>query len=120
MTGPARGRASRRGRRTSRFGAVHLAGWLFADLMLVLFLVAMAVQPRAELTTGLPEQKKPRPSGPRVLGQDFCDFLIPVQAEGLLSGSGGAKSWTPRRMWSGSNEPACQPSRNEPSLWARP
>ncbi|MFD0533536.1 hypothetical protein ACFQY7_06790 [Actinomadura luteofluorescens] len=32
----------------------------------------------------------------------------------------GAKSWTPRRMWSGSNEPACQPSRNEPSVWVRP
>ncbi|MEU8305846.1 hypothetical protein AB0C84_20000 [Actinomadura sp. NPDC048955] len=92
MTGPARRRASRRGRRTSRFAAAHLAGWLFADLMLVLFLVAMAVQPRAQLTTGLPEQKKPLPSGPRVLGQDFCDFLIPVQAEGLLSGSGGARA----------------------------
>ncbi|MFI0354479.1 hypothetical protein [Actinomadura sp. 9N407] len=85
-------RTSRRPRRTSRFGASHLAGWLFADLMLVLFLVAMAVQPRAQLTTGTPDEKKPSPAGPRVLGQDFCEFMIPVEAAGLIGGSDGARA----------------------------
>ncbi|WP_433228647.1 hypothetical protein [Actinomadura formosensis] len=85
-------RASRRSRRASRFGAAHLAGWLFADLMLVLFLVAMAVQPRAQLTTGTPDDDQPTPTGPRVLGQDFCEFMIPVRADGLIGGSGDARA----------------------------
>ncbi|RFS82252.1 hypothetical protein D0T12_28885 [Actinomadura spongiicola] len=84
------GRASRRSRRASRFSAAHLAGWLFADLMLVLFLVAMAVQRPAEIPPDPRGADRPTPQGPRVLGQDFCEFMIPVQADGLLGGDRAA------------------------------
>lgn len=85
-------RRSGRTRRSSRFGAAHLAGWLFADLMLVLFLVAMAVQPRAQLTTGTPDEDQPTPTGPRVLGQDFCEFMIPVRAGALIGNARSARA----------------------------
>lgn len=85
------GRPVRR-RRFSRFGGAHLAGWLFADLMLVLFLVAMAVQPREQLANGTPDQHTKPPTGPRVLSQHFCEFMIPAQAEGLIGGSASART----------------------------
>jgi hypothetical protein len=75
-----------------RFGGGHLAGWLFADLMLVLFLVAMAVQPRAQIAVGKTPEKRPTPDGPRVLGQEFCEFMIPVRADGLLGGASSARA----------------------------
>lgn len=84
-------RTSRRSRWASRSGTAHLAGWLFADLMLVLFLVAMAVQPHAEV----PDPKgadRPTPTGPRVLGKSFCEFMIPAQAEGLIGGDRAANA----------------------------
>jgi hypothetical protein len=65
--------ASRKGR---RFQPLHLAGWLFADMLLVLALVAMGDQgdPQAAKTPGpspspsAPEQsKKPRNKGPRAV-----------------------------------------------------
>jgi len=34
----------RRARTSSRIPAIHLAGWLFADLLLVLFLVSLSAQ----------------------------------------------------------------------------
>ncbi|WP_018653281.1 hypothetical protein [Actinomadura flavalba] len=73
-------------RRVRRPGTATLAGWLFADLMLVLFLIAMAVQPH-EKAKDRPTAERTEPARTaRVLSRDFCEFLIPVRADGLLAG----------------------------------
>lgn len=62
--------------RAPRFNPLHLAGWLFADMLLVLALVAMgdrgdplaaeaAAEPGASAPAKPKPSKSPKPSGPR-------------------------------------------------------
>ncbi|GAA3967777.1 hypothetical protein FOF52_10270 [Thermobifida alba] len=53
-----------------RAPAVHLAGWLFADLLLVLFLVSLSAQNAPEA----PEPPPPPP--PKLLSPDSCEFTV--------------------------------------------
>ncbi|MFI5941531.1 hypothetical protein ACIBCB_14925 [Streptomyces uncialis] len=62
--------------RTRRFSPLHLAGWLFADLLLVLALVAMGDQgdPVKAAEGGRPgttgtKEPKPKPTGPRAVNR---------------------------------------------------
>ncbi|MEO3766123.1 hypothetical protein [Streptomyces sp. B8F3] len=68
----------RSGRRSGRLHPLHLAGWLFADVLLVLALIAMGDQgdpaaarqsePGASASPGAESPKpSPRPSGPRAV-----------------------------------------------------
>lgn len=60
----------RRARTSSRIPAIHLAGWLFADLLLVLFLVSLSAQ-------HAPEAPEPPPPPPqKLLSPDSCEFTV--------------------------------------------
>jgi len=60
----------RRGRTGGRVPAIHLAGWLFADLLLVLFLVSLSAQHAPEA----PEPPPPPP--PKLLSPESCEFTV--------------------------------------------
>ncbi|MDT0438460.1 MULTISPECIES: hypothetical protein [Streptomyces] len=92
MTGRPRGRAARRGRGG---GIVVLAGWLFADLLLVLALVSMADRPdplaaRAgpspgASASGAPSASpSPSPTGPRGVSRTPRQFRVHGSDKGDL------------------------------------
>ncbi|MEU7580296.1 hypothetical protein AB0B50_22170 [Streptomyces sp. NPDC041068] len=77
-------------RRTGRLGAVMLAGWLFADLLLVLALVSMADRPDPQADdrpepgpskTGEPSKK---PTGPRSVDRNPQEFEVSGRKKGDL------------------------------------
>ncbi|MEU8955182.1 hypothetical protein AB0C93_12845 [Streptomyces sp. NPDC048518] len=96
-----RGRASRR--RGGRMGVVVLAGWLFADLLLVLALVSMGDRPDPKI----PEHPKPSPSktgspshkptGPRSVDRHPQEFQVSGDDKGDLVKEIGKDT----RKWSG-------------------
>ncbi|MFF8590880.1 hypothetical protein ACF061_05470 [Streptomyces sp. NPDC015220] len=82
------GSASER-RRLSRFNPLHLAGWLFADMLLVLALVSLgdradplaaqsAAKPKPSPSTSASPSPSPTPPGPRSL--ELKPVKIRVQA----------------------------------------
>lgn len=85
--------------RGSRAPTVHLAGWLFADLMLVLFLVALISLP---LTSAQRPHPKPHPtphptpsptkSADRELSLDAARFCLKADYGGMLHGAHGTKA----------------------------
>ena len=84
-----------------RFAAPHLAGWLFADVLLVLLLAALASLPAAsaepsDSSSGRPSptlpSASPEPSKPPVLDLEEHTLVIPVDYNGLLSGGDGARA----------------------------
>ncbi|MET8683042.1 hypothetical protein ABZV77_02415 [Streptomyces sp. NPDC004732] len=85
-----RGRELRR-RRGGRLGVVVLAGWLFADLLLVLALVSMADRPDPKADDRpRPEPSKsrstspPRPTGPRSVDRNPQEFEVRGRDKGDL------------------------------------
>ncbi len=77
--------------------AAHLAGWLFADLLLVLFLVSLSAQARSD-----DDRKRPSPSpspsqsaspspsptittqAPRLLSKRYCELLVRADFGAML------------------------------------
>ncbi|MFD6431982.1 hypothetical protein [Streptomyces venezuelae] len=85
-----RGRTERR-RRAGRPGVVVLAGWLFADLLLVLALVSMADRPDPKADDRpTPEPSKteatepPTPTGPRAVDRHPQEFEVAGRNKGDL------------------------------------
>lgn len=84
--------------------AAHLAGWLFADLLLVLFLVSLAAVPNgrgdappspAPTPTSTPTRT--RASELRGLNKSYCSFSIKANF-GALLGTGTARTREERRV----------------------
>jgi len=77
-----------------------LAGWLFADLLLMLFLIALAGQaspkvPAASASHSASPSPSPSPLASPSQGfisRDFCEFLLPVNATALIAGNRAAAS----------------------------
>lgn len=84
-----------------------MVGWLFADLMIVLFIVALGVHdvsaapeaPRAQAPTVKPSTPTPRPSvtptrpaPPPGIATKPAIFTIPIAAGGVLGGTTAARS----------------------------
>ncbi|WP_328970147.1 hypothetical protein [Streptomyces sp. NBC_00239] len=73
-----------------RFNPLHLAGWLFADMLLVLALVAMgdqgdpvrAAEAAKHVKSGASPsaQPKPKPKGPRAVVRTAKEFTLDVDA----------------------------------------
>ncbi|TDQ51585.1 hypothetical protein [Actinorugispora endophytica] len=62
----------RRARTGTGVPAVHLAGWLFADLLLVLFLISLSAQ-----SVPVPPPPPPPPP-PELLSPESCEFTVSV------------------------------------------
>ncbi|MEI5097923.1 hypothetical protein RB200_03770 [Streptomyces sp. PmtG] len=84
---------TRRGRRGGRIAGVVLAGWLFADLLLVLALVSMADRPdpladRPKESGGATSSKKPpkEPSGPPSVERKPREFDVKGTDKKSLAG----------------------------------
>ncbi|MEV4246391.1 hypothetical protein AB0J63_23585 [Streptosporangium canum] len=89
-----------------RLTAAHLAGWLFADLLLVLFLVSLSAQPSppppvpAVSSSPTPPPTAvptPEPAPARLLSKDYCELLIRADF-GPMLGSGPARTAEERRV----------------------
>ncbi|MFE0178115.1 hypothetical protein ACFWZ2_37980 [Streptomyces sp. NPDC059002] len=92
-----------RGRRGRRSGTVVLAGWLFADLLLVLALVSMADRPdpqaddRPASGPSKGATPTPTPTGPRSVDRRPQEF----QVSGTDKGDLAAQISRSTRRWSG-------------------
>ncbi|WP_240803032.1 hypothetical protein [Streptomyces sp. A1499] len=91
---PARGRGG-------RLGAVMLAGWLFADLLLVLALVSMADRPDPladDRPKPSPTKPTPTPTGPRAVDRNPREFTVSGRDKGDLVEqiSRGTRKWKGR------------------------
>ncbi|MCB5166313.1 hypothetical protein LG634_15900 [Streptomyces bambusae] len=72
----------------SRFNPLHLAGWLFADMLLVLALVAMgdqgdpvrAAQAAPHTKPGATPTAKPKPKGPRAVVRTAKELSLDADA----------------------------------------
>lgn len=87
----------RGGRRSRRIGTMVLAGWLFADLLLVLVLVSMGDQadplvarprpsPTASPTKSPTPKPSPSPTGPRSVEKNPLKFKVSGSRDGDLIG----------------------------------
>ncbi|WP_167532745.1 hypothetical protein [Streptomyces alboniger] len=91
--------------RGNRFSVVFLAGWLFADLLLVLALVSMADRPdpQADDRPKPPPSKggkpSPTPTGPLAVDRDPQEFQVSGRGKGDLVAqiSKGTRKWSGRR-----------------------
>jgi hypothetical protein len=80
--------ASRPARKARRFNPLHLAGWLFADMLLVLALVSMgdrgdplaakatAAKPKASASASPSPSESPTPTGPRSVELKSVDIQV--------------------------------------------
>ncbi|MGV9877818.1 hypothetical protein [Streptomyces sp. NPDC003006] len=97
-----RGRVARR--RGRRLGVVVLAGWLFADLLLVLALVSMADRPdpqaddRRKPSPSRGGTPSPTPTGPRSVDRNPEEFRVSGGDKGALVSqiSKGTRKWPGR------------------------
>ncbi|MER5304454.1 hypothetical protein ABT039_34000 [Streptomyces lasiicapitis] len=87
-------RPRRRGRGGGRVAGVVLAGWLFADLLLVLALVSMADRPDplaardpkpSKSADASSKPKKPKPTGPRSVERKPEEFEVKGTDKGALA-----------------------------------
>ncbi|WP_224058338.1 hypothetical protein [Streptomyces kanamyceticus] len=93
-----------RGRRAGRLGTVVLAGWLFADLLLVLALVSMADRPDPQADDhpkpGHSKDGEPTrpPTGPRSVDRRPQEFQVSGDDKGDLAKqiSRGTRKWSGR------------------------
>jgi hypothetical protein len=73
-----------------------LAGWLFADLLLMLFLLALASQPKPKETTAHPTPSVTPSASPSVtqalISKNFCEFLLPVNTTAMVNDDPAAAS----------------------------
>jgi hypothetical protein len=91
--------ATRFGRPGRRSPAL-LAGWLFADLLLMLFLISLATQasgssahPHPSPTTSRSPSPSPSPSPTQgFISKKFCEMLLPLSTEGIENNNQGAES----------------------------
>ncbi|MCF3123204.1 MULTISPECIES: hypothetical protein [Streptomyces] len=94
----------RPGRRAGRLGVVVLAGWLFADLLLVLALVSMADRPDPMLddppgpTPSKGSSPTHKPTGPRSVDRHPQEFRVSGDDKGKLVKqiSKGTGKWSGR------------------------
>jgi len=93
VTAPRFGRPGRR-------SPALLAGWLFADLLLMLFLISLATQasgssahPKPSPTASRSPTPSPSPSPTQdFISKKFCELLLPLSTEGILTSNLGAES----------------------------
>lgn len=89
MTAPRFGRPGRR-------SPALLAGWLFADLLLMLFLVSLATQASGSSAHPHPSpttSRSPSPSPTQgFISKKFCEMLLPLSTEGIENNNQGAES----------------------------
>ncbi|MFJ2773965.1 hypothetical protein [Streptomyces sp. NPDC087300] len=93
-----------RGRRSGRIGTVVLAGWLFADLLLMLALVSMADRPdpgaddRPKPGHSKTSKPPPTPTGPRSVDRDPEEFHVSGTDKGDLTEqiAKGTRKWSGR------------------------
>ncbi|CAM5479059.1 Class F sortase OS=Streptomyces alboniger OX=132473 GN=CP975_28335 PE=4 SV=1 [Streptomyces alboniger] len=90
----------RRRGRGGRVGVVVLAGWLFADLLLVLALVSMADRPDPladDRPKPSPSKPVPSPTGPRAVDRNPREFKVSGDDKGDLVQQIGRST----RKWKG-------------------
>ena len=100
MTAPRFGRPGRR-------SPALLAGWLFADLLLMLFLISLATQASGSSPHPAPTPTRsptPRPSSPSpspspspsatqgFISKKFCELLLPLNTNGIDGNDKGAEA----------------------------
>lgn len=101
MTGPRFGRPRQR-------SPALLAGWLFADLLLVLFLVNLATEPSGSTSHPKPPptaspspspSSSPSPSPSQAfIGKKFCELLLPLNTRGIEENDKAAESQLVRSL----------------------
>jgi hypothetical protein len=83
-------------RRSRRASPAMLAGWLFADLLLMLFLLGLAGQASPKSPAVSPTQSEspsPSPSPSQgFISKDFCEFLLPVNTAAMSADNRAAAS----------------------------
>jgi hypothetical protein len=75
-------------RRRLRLSAPYLAGWLFADLLLMLFLVSLSLPKTEANPTPNPTQTPPHI---QVLSQDYCELKVVVDLYRVQAGDRSAR-----------------------------